>query len=87
VKRLIIEGSALEDLLFWSKNDIKLLKKILELIEDIQKTPFTGKGKPELLKYQYKGYWSRRITDEHRIVYRVTDEAIAIASARFHYSD
>jgi toxin YoeB len=87
MRNVLIEPTAFEDLQFWSQNDHKLLKKILELIGDIQKTPFTGKGKPEPLKYELKGYWSRRINDEHRLVYKVTDDHINIASARLHYRD
>ena len=87
MKNVLIEDTAFDDLEFWSKNDVRLLRKILELIADIRKTPFSGKGKPEALKYQYKGYWSRRINEEHRIVYRITDEALVIVSARFHYKE
>jgi toxin YoeB len=87
MRRVLIEPIAFEDLEFWAKNDSKLLKKILDIIADIHKNPFTGKGKPEPLKFQYKGYWSRRITDEHRLVYKVTDDQIIIASGRLHYND
>jgi toxin YoeB len=87
MRRLIIEPTAFEDIQFWAQNDLKHLKKILELISDIQNTPFAGKGKPEPLKYNFKGYWSRRINEEHRLVYRITDEHIIIASARLHYKD
>jgi toxin YoeB len=85
MRKLIFDDSAQEDVFFWAKNDLKILRKIIDLIEDIQKTPFNGKGKPEALKHDYKGYWSRRITDEHRLVYKVSDDSIYIAQCRFHY--
>ena len=74
-----------EDYLYWQKTDKKILKKINELIKDISRTPFSGKGKPEPLKYKYKGYWSRRIDYEHRLIYQVNDDEIRIAKCRFHY--
>lgn len=60
-------------------------KKIGELLKEIQRTPFVGKGKPEPLKHELKGYWSRRITDEHRLVYEVTNDLIVIISCKYHY--
>lgn len=86
MKLLLFENTAFEDLHFWSKNDLKLLKKIIELIADIQKTPFTGIGKPEALKHDFKGFWSRRINDEHRLIYKITDSELIIVSCRFHYN-
>lgn len=77
---------ALEDFSYFSKNETKLLKKIFELLHNIQKEPFTGLGKPEPLKYELKGYWSRRINDEHRFVYKIENEEIIIVSCRFHYN-
>ena len=65
--------------------DKKTLRKINELIKDIQRTPFDGKGKPEPLKYDLKGFWSRRITREHRLVYQVIENEILIYSCRYHY--
>ena len=85
MRNVDFEAAAFEDLQFWAKNDLKLLKKIIELIADIQKTPFAGIGKPEPLKHTYKGFWSRRINDEHRLVYTVTDAEILIAACRYHY--
>ena len=73
------------DYLYWQKTDKKLLKKINELLKDTKRDPFDGLGKPELLKYEYAGLWSRRITDEHRLVYKVYDESIAVVSCRYHY--
>jgi toxin YoeB len=85
MKPVFFEVEAFQDLQFWGQNDVKLLRKIVELIADIQKTPFTGLGKPEALKHDYKGFWSRKINDEHRLVYRVNDSAIVIVACRFHY--
>ena len=85
MRDVLLEAAAFEDIQFWAKNDSKLLKKIVELIADIQKTPFAGIGKPEALKYQYKGFWSRRINDEHRLVYTVTDKEIIVVACRYHY--
>jgi toxin YoeB len=62
-----------------------MLAKINSLLRDISRTPFSGQGKPEPLKYKYKGFWSRRIDDEHRLIYRVKDDEILIAKCRFHY--
>ena len=73
------------DYLYWQKTDKKLLKKINALLKDAKRDPFDGLGKPEPLKYEYAGLWSRRITDEHRLVYKVYDESIAVVSCRYHY--
>jgi toxin YoeB len=70
---------------FWEQHDKKILEKIDNLIDDILKTPFEGLGKPEPLKHQLKGFWSRRINKEHRLVYQVTDNSIIVISCRFHY--
>ncbi|MBD2132762.1 Txe/YoeB family addiction module toxin [Sphaerospermopsis sp. FACHB-1094] len=69
----------------WGKEDKKVFKKILELIKDIQREPFSGIGKPEPLKYELQGYWSRRITDEHRLVYKVEEDVLIILSCKYHY--
>lgn len=74
-----------EDYLYWQKNDKKMMTKINHLLKDISKSPFSGLGKPEPLKYKYKGFWSRRIDDEHRLIYQVNDDEILIAKCRFHY--
>ncbi len=74
-----------DDYLYWQKNDKKNLRRINELIKEITRDPFEGIGKPEPLKYQLQGCWSRRIDQEHRIVYEVDDEIIKIISCRFHY--
>jgi len=75
-----------EDYLYWQKTDNKILSKINDLLKDISRTPFSGLGKPEPLKHKYKGYLSRRIDCEHRLIYRVKDDEILIAKCRFHYN-
>jgi len=70
---------------YWKEKDLKVLKKINELIKDIQKTPFEGLGKPEALKFNLNGFWSRRINYEHRLVYKIDDESIIIIQCRYHY--
>ena len=74
-----------EDYLYWQQTNIKYVKKINKLLKDISRQPFTGIGKPEPLKFQYAGYWSRRIDGEHRLIYKVKDDEIQIAKCRFHY--
>jgi toxin YoeB len=85
MRKLILEKNAVEDFEFWVKNDNKMMKRIAELFLAILKDPFQGIGKPEPLKGELKGYWSRRINDEHRIIYSVTNDAIIIISCRSHY--
>jgi len=85
MKRITFSKNAWEDYLTWQKEDMKMLRKINELIKDIQKTPFEGIGKPEALKYDLTGFWSRRIDLEHRLVYRYHDDHVLIYSCRFHY--
>ncbi|MDC7231699.1 MAG: Txe/YoeB family addiction module toxin [Spirochaetales bacterium] len=74
-----------EEYLYWQQNDRKMLKKLNELIKVIQRDPFHRPGKPEQLKHELQGCWSRRISKEHRIVYRVRDHSIEILSCRFHF--
>ena len=83
--KLKFTEQAWEDYLYWQKTDKKLLRRINDLIKEITRTPYTGTGKPEPLKHALSGYWSRRINDEHRIVYRATDDAVLIAQLRYHY--
>lgn len=83
--KLTFADPAWEDYLYWQATDKKQLKRTNNLIKDIQRTPFEGMGKPELLKFNLSGFWSRRIDEKHRLVYAVTDEAILIASCRYHY--
>ena len=70
---------------YWQKTDKQVLKKVNQLLKDVKRDPFDGLGKPEALKHEFSGCWSRRITDEHRLVYEVTDYSIVIISCRFHY--
>lgn len=81
----VFQDEFCEDLIWWVEQDRKTALKILRLIEEILKTPFEGKGKPEALKYGLAGCWSRRITQEHRIVYLVRDDRIDFLQARYHY--
>ncbi|MEM0570951.1 Txe/YoeB family addiction module toxin [Salmonella enterica subsp. salamae] len=83
--KLTWSEEAWEDYLYWQETDKRIVKKINELIKDIRRTPFEGKGKPEPLKYNLSGFWSRRITEEHRLVYALTDDALLIAACRYHY--
>jgi toxin YoeB len=83
--KLIFAENAWEDYLYWQKNDKKQLKRVNTLIKDIQRNKFEGIGKPEPLKHNLSGYWSRRINNEHRIVYEIEDDVILIAQLRYHY--
>ncbi|MEY0304786.1 Txe/YoeB family addiction module toxin [Providencia manganoxydans] len=83
--KLTWSAEAWEDYLYWQDTDKKTVKKINELIKDASRTPFEGKGKPEPLKHNLAGFWSRRITSEHRLVYAVSDDSLLIASCRYHY--
>ena len=83
--KLVFSENAWEEYLYWQKTDHKVVVRINALIREIAREPFTGIGKPEPLKHALSGYWSRRITDEHRIVYRIDGENILIAQLRYHY--
>ena len=83
--KLIWSEQAWDDYLDWQDADKRMVKKINELIKETRRTPFEGKGKPEPLRHNLAGFWSRRITAEHRFVYSVTDEALLIAACRYHY--
>lgn len=74
-----------EDYIYWQNTDKEILKKINSLLKDIKRNPFTGIGSPEPLKHSLSGYWSRRITLEHRLVYTVDDKRIRITQCRLHY--
>ncbi len=74
-----------DDYLYWQKTDKKMVARSNELLKEISRNPFLGLGKPEPLKYKYKGFWSRRINEEHRLIYKVTESEILIAKCRFHY--
>jgi toxin YoeB len=83
--KIIFSEQAWDDYLYWQKTDKKMLNRINQLIKDIQRQPFEGIGKPEALKYHLSEYWSRRINDEHRMVYKVEDDALNLAQLRYHY--
>ncbi len=83
--RLEFEPQAWEDIRHWLQTDAKKLKRILDLVEAVRRDPFQGIGKPEPLKHQLRGAWPRRIDDEHRLVYRVSDGCLIILACRFHY--
>lgn len=83
--KLIFSENAWDDYLYWQKTDKKTLKRINQLIADVQRSPFEGIGKPEPLKHALSGYWSRRIDGEHRIVYRTDNDSVFIAQLRYHY--
>jgi toxin YoeB len=78
--------NAWEDSLYWQRTDKKMLKRVNELINAIQRDPFQGVGKPEPLRHALAGYWSRRLNDEHRIVYKVEAGVVLIAQVRYHYA-
>ena len=82
---LVFDRDFLEDLAFWVSTDRKIALKVLELIEAIRRDPFCGVVKPEPLRHLGKGVWSRRITQEHRFVYKVYNERLLFAQARYHY--
>jgi toxin YoeB len=82
---LAFEDQGWEDYTFWLKTDRKMLNRINKLLEDVRRNPFTGIGKPEPLEYHLPGARSRRIDDEHRLVYLVTETEIVILAARYHY--
>ena len=77
---------ALEDLEYWKNNDTPKVERIQKLLTNIIETPYSGLGKPEALKYDLQGYWSRRIDHEHRLIYTVKDGAIIVVACRFHYT-
>ncbi len=83
--KLIFSEEAWEDYLYWQKQDRRMVERINKLIRETQREPFEGVGKPEALKHALSGFWSRRITDEHRMVYRVEGDDLLIAQLRFHY--
>jgi toxin YoeB len=85
VRLIAFHQTALDDYSEWAKTDKKLFERIRRIITETAKSPFEGLGKPEPLKHELKGYWSRRITDEHRLIYKVTDEQLIIISCKYHY--
>ena len=83
--KLIFAEEAWEDYFYWKKQDRRMVERINKLVRETQREPFEGVGKPEALKHALSGFWSRRITDEHRVVYRVEGDDLLIAQLRFHY--
>lgn len=82
---IVFKGSSFDDFNQWREKDKLVFRKLLSLIEETRRTPFEETGKPEKLKHQFSGCWSRRITGEHRLVYMVTDTSIEIVACRYHY--
>ena len=85
MRELVFELAALEDLAWWVEQDRRKALRVLELIEEVHRDPFRGKGKPEPLKHELAGCWSRRIDQEHRLVYQVEEKKIRILACRYHY--
>ena len=83
--KIIFSTHSWEDYLFWQKTDRKILKRINSLIKDISRDPLQGKGKPEPLKHALAGFWSRRIDEEHRIIYKVEGDSLLIVQLKYHY--
>jgi len=83
--KLIFSENAWEDYLYWQKTDKKILKRINKLIKDVQGNKYEGIGKPEPLKHNLSGFWSRRINNEHRLVYKIENNTILIAQIKYHY--
>ena len=83
--KLIFSDDAWDDYLYWQKNDRKIVERINKLIQEVKREPFSGLGKPEPLKHALSGFWSRRITDQDRMVYRVEADALLLAQLRYHY--
>ena len=87
MRQVAFHARAFDQFTDWSACDRKIFDRIVRLITESARTPFTGTGKPEALKHELKGCWSRRIDHEHRLVYKVTDEQIVILACRYHYGD
>ena len=85
MKRVVFEFRAFEDFNEWARTDRKIYNKIVELIKDINRNAYYGIGKPELLKHELSGYWSRRINAEHRLIYKIEHEEIIIIFCKYHY--
>jgi toxin YoeB len=85
VRNLEFDPDGFEDLAWWIEKDRSKALKIIKLIRELQRDPFTGAGQPEMLKHDLSGYWSRRIDREHRLIYQVFDDKIRIVACRYHY--
>ena len=83
--KLVLADEAWDDYLYWQKHDKRTVERINKLIQETQREPFSGIGKPEPLKHALSGFWSRRITDEHRMVYKVEGDGLLLAQLRYHY--
>ena len=83
--KLVFADAAWDDYLHWQQQDNRMVERISKLIRETQREPFAGIGKPEPLRHALAGYWSRRITDEHRMVYKVDGDALLLAQLRYHY--
>ena len=83
--KIMFSDHAWDDYLYWQNNDRKILKRVNVLIKETSRNPFDGIGKPEALRHALSGYYSRRITEEHRFVYKVADDCLLIAQLRYHY--
>ena len=83
--KVVFADQGWDDFTYWVEHDRKIAKRIIRLIKDIEREPFEGLGKPEPLKHDLSGFWSRRITEEHRLVYAVDKSQILVAQARYHY--
>jgi toxin YoeB len=83
--KIIFLSTGWEDYLYWQSTDKSILKKVNSIIKEIERTPFEGTGKPEPLKHNLAGWWSRRINLEHRLIYKVENEAIVVLQCRYHY--
>jgi len=83
--KIIFHPNGWEDYLYWQKTDRKILKKINSLIKEISRTPYEGMGKPEPLKFDLTGFWSRRIDQEHRLIYRIEENELHVLACRYHY--
>ncbi len=85
MREVTFQKEAFDEFTAWASQDVKAFERLTRLIRESARDPFTGIGKPEPLRYNLKGCWSRRLTDEHRLVYRVNDTSLTIVSCRFHY--
>jgi toxin YoeB len=85
MRQIVFEPDAFQELADWHRINRKICERIFDLIEETARNPFEGRGKPEILKHNFKGFMSRRISDEHRLVYKVTEAEIIIVSCKFHY--
>lgn len=86
LRDFVVQDQFREDLEHWIRTEPRLALRVMELMEDVRRAPFEGKGQPEPLKHNLQGKWSRRINEEHRLVYEVFPDRVSFISARFHYS-